>query len=185
MWNSTLWCRWRPNDGGIGWQTVLYQRWRRASCLHLQARKDHDSSVWRPHSWFPPKKCSFPPKHTVSLPTWTNVNINCRQTSNLKHWRLSSTSPTLPSHYLGSTLPVFISAMLHSHLSQGHNCRTGRSRQRVTARQRSAVPSANLEGKCKEELEERRIKEGGWRIYRERSRNRKGTNVMGEDTNKK
>jgi hypothetical protein len=47
------------------------------------------------------------------------------------------------------------------------------------------VPSANLEGKCKQKLEESRIKEGGCRIYRERSKNKKGINIMGEDTNKK
>ena len=91
-----------------------------------------------------PQHCSFPPKHIASLPTWPNVHIHRRQTSNLKQWRLSSTSPKPQSQYPGSALPVIISATLHSHLLQGHKCWTGHSRQR------SAVPSANLEGKCQQ-----------------------------------
>jgi len=105
----------------------------------------------------------------VSLQTWPNVHIHRRQTLNLEQWRLSSTSLKLSSQCPGSALPVIISATLHSHLSQGHNCWTGRSGQQGTA-----VPSANSEGKCKQELEERRIKEGGWRIYRERNKKEMG-----------
>jgi hypothetical protein len=103
-----------------------------------------------------PNHCGFPPKHTHSHfqhgRTFTFIVVRCQILNTGVCHQLAPNFPLPASHHFSNAPQPSIT---------GSQLWTGHSRQHGTARQRSVMPSANLEGKCKQELEERRIEEVG------------------------